>query len=448
MQVTICGHAGVLVDTGATRLLVDPVLTDRFAGGAFGFHPPRRFDVAAFPDLDAVLVTHAHLDHWHPASLEVVARDRPLLLPDHDWLVAQCRDRGFDVRVLRPWDPVEIGTDLTLLPTPSEGEIDEIGFVAIAGGSTYWHMSDAVARPVDGERILDEVGPVGLAATRFQPVNPLVAFQRGLGSSFDERPTLIDALHAVRAARPSFVFPYFAGIRYLDEHDWANRYAFPYHHAEVARLLRRLLEASGQDGTVDVVLPGDRLDVDGRSVVHRRGVSDLVRATGSADRLAWEPIDTSTLTGLTDPTRVPELRSALEHWFARVFVPWLGAHMAPEGSPFRALADWGVVWQLVVHTGTDRLSYWVDFRSAEPAIRSGEHEDANLLVHLGGAALDRVLSGSAGAELFYLSGQARFAEKILYVDGDRVTGPPVAGWDFWETLPEPLSMCLRRAGTA
>jgi L-ascorbate metabolism protein UlaG (beta-lactamase superfamily) len=63
MQLTHYGHACVLVDTGAARILLDP--------GAFstGFE--------ALSGLDAILVTHQHADHVVPDRLDDLRRTNP-----------------------------------------------------------------------------------------------------------------------------------------------------------------------------------------------------------------------------------------------------------------------------------------------------------------------------------------------------------------------------------
>jgi L-ascorbate metabolism protein UlaG (beta-lactamase superfamily) len=63
MQLTHYGHACVLVDTGAARLLFDP--------GAFsaGFE--------GLTGLDAILVTHQHVDHVVPEALAALLKANP-----------------------------------------------------------------------------------------------------------------------------------------------------------------------------------------------------------------------------------------------------------------------------------------------------------------------------------------------------------------------------------
>lgn len=74
LTVTWLGHAGVVLDLGATRLLTDPLLR-RHNG------PLRRRGPAPAPDLwrgaDAVLLSHLHHDHAEVASLRTA--DAPVL---------------------------------------------------------------------------------------------------------------------------------------------------------------------------------------------------------------------------------------------------------------------------------------------------------------------------------------------------------------------------------
>ena len=68
-RVTWLGHATVLLELGPTRLLTDPVLRDRVA------HLLRRVPTPPRPaDVDAVLISHLHLDHLDKPSLKGLAK--------------------------------------------------------------------------------------------------------------------------------------------------------------------------------------------------------------------------------------------------------------------------------------------------------------------------------------------------------------------------------------
>ncbi len=89
-RIVFLGHATVLIELDGVRLLTDPLLRGRVA------HLRRQtplLDASVTASLDAVLISHMHHDHLDLASLRLLGRDTPLLVPTGAgaWL----RDRGF-----------------------------------------------------------------------------------------------------------------------------------------------------------------------------------------------------------------------------------------------------------------------------------------------------------------------------------------------------------------
>ncbi|MEZ4863372.1 MAG: MBL fold metallo-hydrolase [Caldilineaceae bacterium] len=76
--VTYVGHATVTIEVDGVRLLTDPILRRRASGFL------RRHYTLSIPDLrqvDAVLISHLHLDHFDLPSLRMVGRETLLLCP-------------------------------------------------------------------------------------------------------------------------------------------------------------------------------------------------------------------------------------------------------------------------------------------------------------------------------------------------------------------------------
>ena len=77
-RIVFLGHATVLIELDGVRLLTDPLLRSRVA------HLRRQVpavDPDATVELDAVLISHMHHDHLDVASLRLLGRDTPLLVP-------------------------------------------------------------------------------------------------------------------------------------------------------------------------------------------------------------------------------------------------------------------------------------------------------------------------------------------------------------------------------
>jgi L-ascorbate metabolism protein UlaG (beta-lactamase superfamily) len=71
------GHGSVLLELDGVRLLADPLLRRRVA------HLRRAVPLPPAPllEIDAVLITHQHLDHLDLPSLELIGRELPLVVP-------------------------------------------------------------------------------------------------------------------------------------------------------------------------------------------------------------------------------------------------------------------------------------------------------------------------------------------------------------------------------
>lgn len=80
LRVTYIGHATLLIEIGGKRILTDPNFDL-----ALGKFLPRvsapGIALDALPQLDAILLTHAHADHLSFASLDALPGDIPLFAP-------------------------------------------------------------------------------------------------------------------------------------------------------------------------------------------------------------------------------------------------------------------------------------------------------------------------------------------------------------------------------
>jgi len=77
-EATFLGHSTVLVEMGGGRILTDPVLFDRInvLRRAVSPLPPELYH-----RIDAVVISHLHLDHLDIPSLRLLGIDTPLVVP-------------------------------------------------------------------------------------------------------------------------------------------------------------------------------------------------------------------------------------------------------------------------------------------------------------------------------------------------------------------------------
>jgi L-ascorbate metabolism protein UlaG (beta-lactamase superfamily) len=78
LRLTYVGHATVLIELDGVRILTDPVLRDRL--GPLRRHGPTPVPSNLDP-IDAVLISHAHPDHFDRASLRAIGYDPVVIVP-------------------------------------------------------------------------------------------------------------------------------------------------------------------------------------------------------------------------------------------------------------------------------------------------------------------------------------------------------------------------------
>jgi len=100
------GHATVLLEMDGVRLLTDPLLRRRI--GVLIRRSPVP-PVSLRKDLDAVLISHAHLDHLDVPSLRLIDRRTPVVVPRG--IGELVRRLGFVPLEMDVGDEVEVGPD-------------------------------------------------------------------------------------------------------------------------------------------------------------------------------------------------------------------------------------------------------------------------------------------------------------------------------------------------
>ena len=124
IQITAIGHASVLIQCAAINLLVDPVWSDRV--GPRPWLGPRRWNSPGIPfenlpPIDAVLITHNHLDHLDmPTLARLHAVHSPLVLAPlgNDTIIARALPTA-RVVALDWWQAYALAQQFTAVLTPA-----------------------------------------------------------------------------------------------------------------------------------------------------------------------------------------------------------------------------------------------------------------------------------------------------------------------------------------
>lgn len=109
MQIQLIRHATLRVSMGGHTILIDPMLSAKEAMEPIqNANNTRRIPMVELPfsvpeilkDVDAVLVTHTHRDHWDPAATNLVPKTLPILCQPED----ETKFRGWGYTDVRPID--------------------------------------------------------------------------------------------------------------------------------------------------------------------------------------------------------------------------------------------------------------------------------------------------------------------------------------------------------
>ncbi|UUW91720.1 MBL fold metallo-hydrolase [Nocardioides sp. WV_118_6] len=170
MRLTKFGHSAVRIEHEGTTVVLDP-----------GVWSQRE----SVEGVDAVLITHEHVDHFHPDNLR--ATDAPIYTISA--VAAQIRDVAPDVaervHVVRPEESWSIGSigvravgELHAVIHPELPRFDNSGYLLDVGDTTVFHPGDALTGPGVPVDVL--LAPV---CAPWMRVSEGVEFARGLGAA-------------------------------------------------------------------------------------------------------------------------------------------------------------------------------------------------------------------------------------------------------------------------
>ncbi|MGD9895723.1 MAG: MBL fold metallo-hydrolase [Candidatus Methylacidiphilaceae bacterium] len=187
---TWVGHASFLIQTPRHNVLIDP----NWANWMLVIRRLKRagFAIRDLPNIDLVLITHAHFDHLNRRSLREIAARQPVIVPSG--VSGLVRDLGFEqIREMAWWDRWDFqGLSITFTPAHHWGArylADRNrgygGYSLAYGSRTIYHCGDTayfrefpeIGKRLQPQIVLMPIGSYDQVSRRVSHITPEKAVQ-------------------------------------------------------------------------------------------------------------------------------------------------------------------------------------------------------------------------------------------------------------------------------
>ncbi len=246
IRATWIGHASFLVQFGSHAVIFDPNWAH--------FHGPVKrqtepgLSIGNLPDLDLVLVSHAHFDHLHKKSLRTIETGEGIVVPRGSGNLV--RKLGFDrVTEMKVWEEMNFG-GMRVVHTPShhwgarygtDVNRDYGGFLVGSGDRKVFHCGDSA--------YFEGFKEIGLREDICLALLPIGAYEAPSGRDVHMNPE--EALDAFGDLNADFMIPMHYGT-------------FPLGNEHPNEPVERLLAEAKRRGIQDQVIipqPGSAIEV-------------------------------------------------------------------------------------------------------------------------------------------------------------------------------------------
>lgn len=408
MRATLVGHACWLFESNGTRILTDPVLLDPFEEGTVTACPARTVSVPDLPALDAVYISHRHLDHFHVPSLRLLPKTLPVYCPDDALLHRALSAAGFDnIHPVQPFSRHQIGA-LTLMAVPGISEtFREYGVVVMDGDAAIFDQVDTPMTAATIERLQSEVGrrlDVHIAMFACQDFTFFEGKRRDLAELHATN------LSAALRLGARVVVPGAAGFRFVDALGWLNAHLFPISATRFMADLTRL----NSDQRTQWANPGDRLLVEGGRVTLEQQAAPFVHSTQqNTDAIAHRP--TAPVPPLHDDNEngypLPFLQMFAERFVGQV-MPAMMARAGGDDPVLAAYRQHRVVYRLeVIFPDGTRRTWRFGFDQSPATLTEADSGEAHVHKQIAASALADVCGGRRGC--FWMRTRARRSSAVF-----------------------------------
>ena len=111
LEFKVLSHACLLIKTESTSIIIDPWLLGSCYWRSWWNFPKAKFDISELEEVDAVIISHVHWDHWHGPTLKKFFKDKTIIIPDEPGLRSRhdLKKLGFETSLIKHGVTTELG---------------------------------------------------------------------------------------------------------------------------------------------------------------------------------------------------------------------------------------------------------------------------------------------------------------------------------------------------
>jgi len=257
-EIKILSHACMLVKSSTSSIVVDPWLIGSCYWRSWWNFPKPVFTESDLGDVDAVVISHVHWDHWHGPTLKkyfkgktVVTAKDPNLRSEQD-----LRSIGFqNIKRLPHSKSVNIG-DIKITFYNFGLFLTDSAIVIEVGGTTILNANDAKIAGWPLKKIVANHGPIDFALRSHSSANSRICYEIPGDKSFvsDDREHYFRSFKLfMDAVKPRFAVPFASNHCHLND-DVIKFNSYISNPIELRDYVEKL--NSDVDWNLKVMLPG------------------------------------------------------------------------------------------------------------------------------------------------------------------------------------------------